>query len=376
MVAGSSAASSSVQVAGYVPPTQLSTAASASALPVVDAYAFLIDGGGIANSTVSPTYSVTVDLLSAGNAASSLQSFFDLYAEAAANAQGTISNLSIPQLVVDAAIATSQIVENTIAVFETADSSAEAVSFASLGLALSLDVDSAAAAGSAIVLLQRVMTEGPDDSSAVASDSDTFNHSQVSTTFMLLSTADSSSLVQLSGTFGLFIQAEASTEGTALYRNPDKIAWVINTETAAAAWYNNFDFESIAQPNGANALAVGPDGIYEMTGSDDDGVKINSTVQSGFTDFGDPHQKRVDAFYFGYTSTGQLSETVEVMDSYKNPATYILEQRSASQPRNSRIQVGKGLFGRYWRMTLNNVDGADFEISDASADIAVSNRRV
>lgn len=159
------------------------------------------------------------------------------------------------------------------------------------------------------------------------------------------------------------------------YNDPEARAWVMNTETTAVSWYSNFQFESVAQA-GDRTFAAGPNGLYELTGSTDEGELIEAEVITGLVDFKIAQTKRVDAFYFGYTSEGQLSLTVETPESGVPAATYSLEQRDASAPRNSRVVPGKGLFGRYWRVTLRNVGGVDFEIHDATIDVAVSTRRV
>ncbi len=152
-------------------------------------------------------------------------------------------------------------------------------------------------------------------------------------------------------------------------------AWVMNTETTAVCWYDNYAFESIMSWGGRE-LAVGAEGIYELTGDSDHGRDIDATVVSGFVDFGTPQTKRLDNMYFGYTSDGTLAMKAEVYDSGHPPSVYILEERAAEAPRNTRVTPGKGLWGRYWRLTLGNVSGADFDFRDADVDIAVSSRRI
>jgi len=168
---------------------------------------------------------------------------------------------------------------------------------------------------------------------------------------------------------------DASAEAEAVFKNPANVAWVLNTESTGVSWYANFDFESIAQTPD-KVLAVGPDGLYELAGSTDAGDVIDAAIVRGFDDFGMPQTKRVDALYFGYTSSGQLSVVAEVLESGHPPSEFLLEPRPADAPRNSRIMLGKGLWGRYWRMTIRNVDGADFTVRDVAADVAVSPRRL
>jgi hypothetical protein len=167
----------------------------------------------------------------------------------------------------------------------------------------------------------------------------------------------------------------ADASDSVWYKDPNRVAWVLNTETSAASWYTNYDFDSVAQVPGKE-LAVGPDGLYVLTGATDAGDLIKASVASGFVDFGNPQTKRMDAMYFGYTSAGQLSVSVETYGSGHAASVYLLEQRTAAAPRNSRVIPGKGLVGRYWRTTIENVGGVDFDVYDTSVDIAVSTRRV
>lgn len=186
-------------------------------------------------------------------------------------------------------------------------------------------------------------------------------------------TGTTSVLMQLDATSTLASTADGTS--TARFKNPGAVAWVLNTETTGTSTYDNFDFESVAQTPD-KILAVGPDGLYELTGDTDSGDTIDARIVSGFTDFKLDQIKRVDAMYFGYTSVGGLALKVETLDSGHAPTSYALEARQATAPRSTRVVVGKGMYGRYWRVTLSNIAGADFEIHDATVDIAVSTRRV
>ncbi len=210
-------------------------------------------------------------------------------------------------------------------------------------------------------------------SQLIAGSSIPFSGSEVSIE-LSSSGSTTSSLTSQSILNQMLLSSAIATSGV-YYRDTDRVAWVMNTESSAASWYDNFDFESIAQ-SPQKVLAVGPDGIYELEGGTDSGENIGAEVVSGFSDFGIPQTKRVDNMYFGYTSDGRISVTAETYESGHSPYTYFLEERAADAPRNSRITPGKGLWGRYWRMTIRNIEGKDFEIHDASVDIAVSSRRV
>lgn len=366
MVQSSVGNGSSTTMPGITQPT-VTESGNATSQVTIDAYAMMINVAE-AHSDVSPSLVVTSLISNAAQGKSSLFAVFNEMAESVANAEDEIAAMDVPQLLLSAAQATSSLAANTVAVFQ-ANEAAKATSSVALGL---LETAAEGAnASSMVVLLRRVEesvvsnAEGTDDVVATGEPQ----------TFLLLSSGEAASMVMLQSNSQLLLESTAEVSSDVWYKDPGRVAWLMNTETTAASWYDNFDFESIAQPPG-KVLAVGPDGLYELGGSTDSGEQIDAEVVSGFADFGAAQTKRVDNLYFGYTSEGRISVTTETYESGHPPSTYFLEQRAANAPRNSRVTPGKGLWGRYWRMTIRNVDGADFEVHDATVDIAVSSRRV
>lgn len=366
MVQSSAGNGTSSTMPGVTPPV-ITESGSATSQVSIDAYAMMVNMAE-AHSDVSPTLVVTSLISNAARGKSSLFAVLNEMAESVANAEDEIAAMDMPQLLLSAAQATSSLTANTVAVFQ-ANESAKATSSVALGL---LEMAAAGANASSMVALLRRVEESVVSNAEGTDDVVASSEPQV---FLLLSTGEAASMVMLQSSSQLLLESTAEVSSDVWYKDPARVAWVMNTETTAVSWYDNFDFESIAQPPGA-VLAVGPDGLYELTGDTDSGERIDASVVSGFTDFGLPQTKRVDYMYFGYTSSGRISVTAETYESGHPPVTYFLEERRAEVPRNSRIQPGKGLFGRYWRMTIRNVEGADFEIHDATVDIAVSNRKV
>ena len=368
MVRGETANATSTMVAAPQPMGVVPSAAVASSSVVIDAYAVLINSGS-AGSTVSHTLVVTDLLRSGANGVSSVVQALDQMATSTASATDQILSSEASQLLVSSAQAMSALTANTTAdVF--AASTGAASSFASLGLVEAV-TSSAEATGMIAVLQRRVDVDVTSSANAAS----TAEPSTAPETFLLLSTATGTSLVLLQTSATLAITSSADGLSDVWFKDPTSKAWVMNTETTAVGWYDNFSFESIVSWKGRE-LAVGPDGIHELAGDTDNGVRIDSFVESGFTDFGAAQTKRLDNMYFGYTSGGQIAVKAEVYESGHPPSTYLLEARDANAPRNSRVTPGKGLWGRYWRLTISNVDGADFEVHDATVDIAVSTRRI
>lgn len=369
MVRAETANATSSMVAAPQPQGVVVSSGASTDAVVIDAYAVLLNSANAA-STVNHTMVITELLRSSASGVSSVVQGLEQMAEAAANATDEILVADASQLLVSAAQAMSSIAGvGTIAdVF--LESKGEAKSFASLGL-LEAVTSSADATGMIAVLQRRVDVLATSTADAAS----TASPSGAPETYLLLSTANGTSLVQVQTDVVLSISSSAEATSDVWFKDPTSKAWVMNTETTAMGWYDNFSFESIVSWKGRE-LAVGPDGIHELAGDTDNGQKIDSLVESGFTDFGVAQTKRLDNMYFGYTSDGQIAVQTEVYESGSPPTTYLLEERDASAPRNSRVTPGKGLWGRYWRLTITNVDGADFEVHDATVDIAVSTRRI
>lgn len=366
MVQSSVGNGTSSTMPGITQPT-ITESGNATSQVSIDAYAMMINVAE-AHSDVSPSLVVTSLISNAAQGKSSLFAVFNEMAESVANAEDEIAAMDVPQLLLSAAQATSSLVANTVAVFQ-ANESAKATSSVALGL---LETAAEGASASSMVVLLRRVEESVVSN---AEGTDEVVASSEPQAFLLLSSGEAASMVMLQSSSQLLLESTAEVSSDVWYKDPGRVAWLMNTETTAASWYDNFDFESIAQPPG-KVLAVGPDGLYELVGATDSGEQIDAEVVSGFADFGAAQTKRVDNLYFGYTSEGRISVTTETYESGHPPSTYFLEQRAANAPRNSRVTPGKGLWGRYWRMTIRNVDGADFEVHDATVDIAVSSRRV
>lgn len=335
----------------------------------IDAYAILLNSGA-ATSSVSMTTVATDLLLGAARASSSATINIFEMAHASGLVTDEILAASTSQLLVSAAQAISSIPHGGVLGNQFLGSSGHAVSSASIGLSELLNASGEAS--SVVAILQRRVSV---DALSTADGTSTVEASGDVDTFMLLATANGTSLVQLQNSTSVYLRSEVSASDGVYFRDTGAKAWVMNTETTAVSWYDNYDFESIAEFAG-NFYAVGPEGLYVLQGATDDEIPINASVSTGFSDFGAPQTKRLDNMYFGYTSEGQIAVQAEVYESGSPPVTYLLEERQANSPRNSRVTPGKGLWGRYWRLTVKNVDGANFEVSDASVDIAVSPRRI
>ena len=168
-------------------------------------------------------------------------------------------------------------------------------------------------------------------------------------------------------------------------KQPGLVAWVMNTDTGAVSWYDNWAFTSMAVV-GDKVFAAGPDGLHVLGGDLDGADPIDARVDFGYTEFGgydnaampkpSEFKKRVSGLWFGYHAGGELAATVETYGQGYGPYTYAMAARAADQPRNNRIVPGKGLNARYWRISLANKAGCAFEVHSIAAEVAQSTRRL
>lgn len=203
--------------------------------------------------------------------------------------------------------------------------------------------------------------------------SDDFSTQRPDDLLVSLATLRSSADTILNGS--LTADSRALWSDRALMRDPSTQHLVLGTESTAVSTWTGCDFESLAQV-GEDVLATGPDGLYILDADDDDGTPIDARVDFASVGFGISQTKRIDNLYIGYSAEGRLRLSLSVQESGGVPAVFPLERRPAGTPRATRVTPGKGMVGRYWRMSLQNEGGAAFWINDAEVDLAVSTRRV
>lgn len=328
LLTSTGAAVSTASVAGVLTRTQATQADARSTLTV--AMPLALSSTGAAASTVTLEFPPP-DLQSTGTADSSV----------------------VPSLVFVRTETSTAAGASVLTSYHAEDSSATAAAASSVATALAA--------------VQTSTSTGEATSTALAST--------VPTVPILESIGASTSAVSARTDWSLTVDAEASSYSAVYFKDPGRVAWVLNTESTAVSWYDNFDFQSIAQVDD-DVFAVNSEGVFLLSGADDAGDAIDASVRYGFMDFGTAYTKRFENIYTGYTSTGVMSVLLRVKDSGHAASVYTLEQRSADAPRTSRFQPGKGLYGRYWQVELRNVGGAAFTVYDMDVDLAISNRKL
>lgn len=151
----------------------------------------------------------------------------------------------------------------------------------------------------------------------------------------------------------------------------DYLVYAMNTQTNSVTEYDNFIFNSMSEN-----LAVSSDGIYELSGNDDDGTAIDASIKTGLLDFGESHLKKVPYAYLGIDSDGEvLLKAVSVNRGVKEEHWYrVVISNDAFD--TTRVDLGKGVKSRYWQFELVNNNGADFELESMELLPLVLSRRI
>ena len=150
---------------------------------------------------------------------------------------------------------------------------------------------------------------------------------------------------------------------------------VFNTENLLATEYSNYDFLAMAMFNGV-PVGISTAGVFELSGSDDDGVDIAVDVLSGFSDLGTEDLKRMSNVYLGYKSDGDVQVQVSI-DGEPAVRTYTVSKISSTTGiKRGRAKPGKGLKSKYWQVGVKNVLGSDLELNDLGLYVEQFNRKV
>lgn len=140
------------------------------------------------------------------------------------------------------------------------------------------------------------------------------------------------------------------------------VGYAMNLRTAGMATYDNYPFSAMAVVGGV-PLAVGPEGLYRLTGDTDAGDPIRAHIRTGMTDFGTAMLKRTPNMYLGLKTDGtMLLKVITSEGGRKKANVYKVSDARSTTHVDGRFDIAKGLVGLYWGYQIENADGADFEL--------------
>lgn len=158
------------------------------------------------------------------------------------------------------------------------------------------------------------------------------------------------------------------------------IAWTLNTESGGLSSYSNYPFNSYFKL-GQRYYGVHAGGIVELVGDTDAGTAIAARLRFGMFDFNDRHEKTYEDAFLGVAANGDLLLKVIFVTNKgqhagkKVMAVYKVNYRPSGSQRDTRAKIGRGVQAVDFDFVLENVDGADFDLSNIQFNPVVGARR-
>lgn len=183
----------------------------------------------------------------------------------------------------------------------------------------------------------------------------------------------------LSGSLALIAALSDGADAIISFRFGDELfrAYVLNGTTGALSEYHNYPFTGIAKL-GDTWVGTMESGLYTLTGDTDAGTAIAASLQTGFMDFGSVQLKRIREALLYYRADGALRLKVRaVIEGQVHEYWYQLGSQVADGSREGLIKTGLGIVSRSFAFTLENVAGADFDLTEWMViPIALLKRRI
>lgn len=184
-------------------------------------------------------------------------------------------------------------------------------------------------------------------------------------TALMRENATFGTLSETSATLGQLVREAVSFAMHLSVDNQQYVAWSMNTRNQGLTRYTQYPYNSFAKLGG-RYFGLTSTGLYELTGDDDAGTPVPARIRLGMFDFGTRRFKRVPEVYIGYAATGDLllrAISVDAATGEKHAATYRVQPRSAAVTRESKFKLGAGVKSVDWDFELENINGADFDLS-------------
>lgn len=124
--------------------------------------------------------------------------------------------------------------------------------------------------------------------------------------------------------------------------------WVLNADTLAVTRYTGLPFRQVAM-FGTTALAVGPNGLYRLTGSTDQSAAITAQLETGLHDFDTALLKRMPNATLDYSLDDDLTLTITWLDA---TGTRQSETYTVAQELQGKVKLGRGIRFRWRKLTI------------------------
>ena len=128
-------------------------------------------------------------------------------------------------------------------------------------------------------------------------------------------------------------------------------AYSMNIKTGETTTYSNFNFQYIIRL-GFNFYGVRPDGIYQLTGTTDNGAFINAKFKTAQSYYSVNAHKRAAKVYLDTENYTYVQPTIDTVPG-------IIQK---SEQGGRRVNLGRGYSGKIWEFEISNVFGAPMRI--------------
>lgn len=150
----------------------------------------------------------------------------------------------------------------------------------------------------------------------------------------------------------------------------DRLTICVGLRKLATSQFSNYNFNSMCK-FGNKLLGANEDGIFELDAADkDNSVDIPAHFVLGPTDFGAEQEKRIRSAYVSGRLDGRMK--VEVSgDEGEILSQELVPENNQLRITHHKISVGRDVRGKYLRLKMSNLFGADFTISNINAVLVV-----
>jgi hypothetical protein len=149
---------------------------------------------------------------------------------------------------------------------------------------------------------------------------------------------------------------------------------VVNVKTQGAGRYTGYDFRSVVCHKG-RLFGCNAAGIYEMTGSTDDGTAIDASGTSGVSSCGSDYIKYFPYAYLSVRCEGEMEFTLAVDE--QTPRSYpVTFAKGRDGIHRKPRKLAQGVKGGQAQISWRNVDGCDFYLQQAELDVLPTKRKV
>lgn len=150
--------------------------------------------------------------------------------------------------------------------------------------------------------------------------------------------------------------------------------WAVNCITGGHAAFTNYKFNGMFKLNG-KFYSTSEEGLFEITGQEDNGEEIESYVATPLTDFGTMKLKSVPNVYIHMRSDGE-SQFRLVTDEDTDRSAYVLSYDERGGVHRRRKQLHKGIKGTNWQVEIKNKNNSRLEVAQIDMPIAVLARTI